>query len=84
MMEGRWTIGPGGYHVALNDDDPHDLSYILWHVDGPESRVAVPVVPCDDAAVERAVQALAGSMASYADSWREVVEIVFDAARETP
>lgn len=46
-MEGRWTIAYVGYNE--------------WRVDGPlPTTDPTPVVPCDDAAIERAVHAIAG------------------------
>jgi hypothetical protein len=49
-MEGRWTINPERL-TGVNGG-----SVILSVAYGPVAEVATPVVPCDDAAVERAVE----------------------------
>lgn len=49
-LEGRWTVFlEGAYAVAVTE------SPSLYT---PRDHAAVPVVPCDDAAVERAARAL--------------------------
>lgn len=52
-MEGRWTITYTHGRQGL-------LGFLpaLRTIDGPETE-AVPVVPCDDAAVERAARVIA-------------------------
>jgi len=85
-MEGRWTIRlvptlDGGHRVAA---------------DGPLLTEPVPVVPCDDAAIERGSQALYemgrgkdwpgvlnGLPVSHVGT-REVARAVLRAAGETP
>jgi len=67
-MEGRWTI------TKRNDD--------VRFIGGPGAQ-EVPVVPCDDAAIERAARALSAGMEPTAIE-REQAVAVLRAAGETP
>lgn len=80
-MEGRWTIrwqpfkyGMGGYKVGGREP---------WPTEKP-----TPVVPCDDAAVERAAKAVSDGWAidepDAPRTAREIAEAVLRAAGETP
>lgn len=90
-MEGRWTIrwlpltasGPGGYKVGGTEPWP--------------GETPTPVVPCDDAAVERVAQALLDRRRKAvgldlvpvdrmveAESFRRDAEAALRAAGETP
>jgi hypothetical protein len=71
-MEGRWTIyRDGAAQVVV----------------GPDADGEVPVVPCDDAAIERGVNALRDR---YGRDWkperqaREDVLVILRAAGEAP
>ena len=57
-MEGRWTI-----YVGENDE------YITDMVIPSNNDRRVPVVPCDDAAIERAARMLCHEGMSFADGW---------------
>lgn len=67
-MKGCWTV--------WTDDEGG-----AWIVNAPHA--GVPVVPCDDAAVERAVRALT-PYAWHDKDAREIVEVVLRAAGDTP
>lgn len=78
-MEGRWTIYPA-WPVGSRAT-----------VDGPERAEKVPVVPCDDEAIERAARG--ASAAATADPFvgeipfmaaRRIAEAALRAAGETP
>ncbi len=47
MREGRWTIHKRGWGHLVSATDPTDVEPGSW-----------PVVPCDDAAIERVMDAL--------------------------
>lgn len=69
-MEGRWTIAYVGYNE--------------WRVDGPlPTTDPTPVVPCDDAAIERVHAVLLDAFGPIGDI-REVAEDALRAAGETP
>lgn len=78
-VQGRWTIG-GGYDGAR---------HAVFVFDGPQIPPCqhLPVVPCDDAAVERSMNALRAWYPSYFagrdHKAREVAEAVLRAAGET-
>lgn len=75
-MKGRWTICQGRGDLV-----------IVHGYDGPDG---VPVVPCDDAAVERAAKAARDAYHEAVDKhllkelWPRVAEAVLRAAGETP
>lgn len=71
MIEGRWTI-----FVCTGCGEATGR-----HKGCDALREATPVVPCDEAAVERAVRALANRGVL---SHHEVAEIVLRAAGEQP
>lgn len=78
-MEGTWTITK----IATDLLTPPYRDHILGPETGPTE-----VVPCDDAAIERGMNALEASDKDYryvtrADI-RTTVEAVLRAARETP
>lgn len=81
-MEGRWVL------EGVPDGKWPMVQRGPWLGD----RVRVPVVPCDDAAIERAAQGLADAVQSVngrgrgavADHHYEWVRAVFRAAGETP
>lgn len=89
MMDGRWWVRWNMNYegvVSSRVDGPRPQ----W-VEGPSSEtwgtaaVAVPVVPCDDAAVARAVAMIeALPAADEGRTWREIVEIAFHAAADAP
>lgn len=67
-MQGRWTIqGMRNYGHVVRGDDLPDVGQ------------RVPVVPCDDAAIERAMRAI-----PMAGDRRAIAEAVLRAAGETP
>ena len=83
-MQGRWIIANVGLGVQVR-------SMTGSKAEAPEG--ITPVVPCDDAAIERAARALAerqGSSWSYgnnpaiAEEYREDIRASFRAAGETP
>lgn len=85
-MEGRWTI-----HVAYDNGDVLQGHNAI--VTGPPVYAAdpvVPVVPCDDAAIERAAEYLFPSIPSpYTDEdamrfARDLARGTLRAAGETP
>jgi len=69
-MEGRWTL-----YVARAEG-------ITFYMGKTVPQGNVPVVPCDDAAVERAARATA-PRGHVSDAWREIVREVLRAAGET-
>jgi hypothetical protein len=83
-MEGRWTL-------RRIREIAGERRFGRWEVDGLpasyESRdtevETVPVVPCDDAAIERAIKAYARTDV-HALTDRQVVTLIFRAAGETP
>lgn len=85
-MEGRWTI-------KVVEDVWSQGGRMAVVASGPNpGREPVPVVPCDDAAIERVVLALWKSRANMRD-WRlederkqftRIAEAVLRAAGETP
>jgi hypothetical protein len=76
-MEGRWNLcaGSTGDLWTLAPDDVGD--------DLPDGYVLVPVVPCDDAAIERGVAKLR-TLVPFDQDHRELAEAVLRAAGETP
>lgn len=76
-MEGRWTIR----------DAPNARGGRSAHLLGPEVPAWTPVVPCDDAAIERAASEMAswsGPVPSGVDGFRPFAERVLRAAAEVP
>ena len=74
-MQGRWTIRKwsGGSEVL----GPLTIG------EGYQSNGDVPVVPCDDAAIERAHSAMRACAGRYLTD-RQIVDLVLRAAGETP
>lgn len=73
-MEGRWTVfvDADGEMAMREEDDGSD-------------HPSVPVVPCDDAAIKRAIEAVNRAHESKIDAtWRELLTVAFRAAGETP
>ena len=68
-MEGRWTIWKAGLKCKA--------------IAGPNCD-GVPVVPCDDAAIERAERAVMALPEWDVGDPRQVAEAVLRAAGETP
>jgi hypothetical protein len=58
-MDGRWTIKQNRTHYGV----------IQWIGGAKVPREATPVVPCDDAAVERGAEALI-KIARAGDDWQ--------------
>jgi hypothetical protein len=81
-MEGRWTIKPERL-TGVNGG-----SVILSVAYGPVVEVATPVVPCDDAAVERAAAYLRSISLNdpphFHGDRRSLAEAVLRAAGESP
>lgn len=77
MIEGRWTIWIEGDGAYIEPDSVYEKS---------NGDHRVPVVPCDDAAVERAVDALRGCAFLRGDERviRHFVRKVLRAAGELP
>jgi hypothetical protein len=79
-VEGRWTV-----YVCTGCEMPTGR-----HKDCDAAREATPVVPVDDAAVERAEVAAAKILAPYSKELtpdivaQQIVEAVLRAAGETP
>lgn len=71
-MEGRWTIWRGTASGQL-----------LVRTPGFVGDGAVPVVPCDPAAIERAIDALVLEDLAVGEA-RQFAEIALRAAGETP
>ena len=77
-VEGRWTIT----YTPMNSHDWEVAGSPLdW--DGMDDP-SVPVVPCDDAAIERAAEAVEDAMRAKPLTPAEIIEIGFRAAGETP
>jgi hypothetical protein len=88
-MEGRWTIHKRGWGHLVSATDPTDVEPGSW-----------PVVPCDDAAIHRAVGAAMDAIVESndvildgeepkVDGWAlmlatRAIEAGFRAAEETP
>lgn len=77
-MEGRWTM-------ILDHEDRLVAAHEGAATEDYEGLLPVPVVPCNDAAIERAIHAVNVAHESKIDAtWRELLTVAFRAAGETP
>lgn len=67
-MEGRWILRPNSH------------PFVSATLEGPRVVATTPVVPCDDAALERAAEAIGFWVPEHAE---EIARAVLRAAGET-
>jgi hypothetical protein len=81
-MKGRWTIiACDKCRARWTDEDATSC----WACGAGDSGEQVEAVPCDDAAIERAIEAVNRAHESKIDStWRELLTVAFRAAGDTP
>jgi len=82
-MEGRWMLLICPRCGTQVTDHGEDGSYCGMHFPERVESLVVPVVPCDDAAIERAARALSAGMEPTAIE-REQAVAVLRATGEAP